>query len=253
MVYLVVKKRVVGFELTLANTPGTLNKITSVTKDHNLNIYYIETYSKSTDKYELFIAIDFNDTKVSPEEILKEFRKYRKYVLEASIAPIFKNIIYPSKFYTKDIGNIRAILFDVANMKGLIEKTREKIGVEAGNALLYYLGDGVGKEIYEIYGSSLGIKDFEEGILLLKTLARGAGWAEIIEYEKKDDKIILKLEKLWECEIQKNTVDKPASHFVRGLLAGFFKTLLEKEVIVKEVKCIAVGNPYCQFEISVIS
>ena len=65
------------------------------------------------------------------------------------------------------------------------------------------------------------------------------------------DKIIIRHDKLWECEVQKGLVDKPASHLLRGVLAGFFKELLGKRVDVNETKCIALGDPYCQFEISV--
>ncbi len=89
--------------------------------------------------------------------------------------------------------------------------------------------------------------------MLLEAITRGAGWTELIGYEEADDKIIIRLERLWECEIQKSIVDKPASNFVRGLLAGFFKKLLGKEVVVKETKCIALGDPYCQFEINIVT
>ena len=67
-----------------------------------------------------------------------------------------------------------------------------------------------------------------------------------------DNKIIIRHNKLWECEIQKGLVDKPASYLLRGILTGFFESLLRKKVLVNETRCVAVGDPYCQFEINIL-
>ena len=252
MVYLLMGEEEVGFELVLADMPGALSRISCIPEEHNLNIRYIETCFRSNREYDLFMAIDFSESEVSPEEILEEFRE-NEYVLDATIAPRFKNIIYPSKFCIKDLGGVRGILCGVATMKGIIRGVKEEMGEEVGNTFLYHMGYDIGREVYRIYAEPLDIREFGDGVKVLKALGRGAGWTEIKEYWMEGSKITIRTERLWECEMQKELVDKPASHFVRGLFAGFFKEFLGKDLKIEETKCIALGDPYCQFEINIIS
>ncbi len=246
-------RELVGFEMVLPNIPGVLRNVCSIIEKYGLNIVYIEGCELSGEAGDFFIAVDFTDTDVTPETLLKEFRKNKEYITSADISPSFSDIIFPSKFCAKDIGGMRAILSSMATMRGIVMGVREHLGVESGNALLYHIGYGIGEEFYKIYAEPRGIKDLNEVFLLIEALTKGSKWGDFIGYERADDKIILKFERLWECEIQKGIVDKPASNFMRGILAGAFETILGKEVIVKETKCIAVGDPYCQFEISIIS
>ncbi len=253
MVYLFKEGRnLIGFDVVLANRPGTLKFVSSLTEKHDLNIVYFEDCGISRETGRFFMAVDFTDKEFSPEDLIKELRENKDYVLNADISPSLSDIIFPSKFCVKDLGGMRALLIGQGNMKGIILGIKGNLGEEGGNAFLYHLGYGVGEEVYKVYAEPREIKDYAKGILLLEALTRGAGWADIIGYEGADDKIIIKLERLWECEIQKGIVDKPASNYMRGILAGFFKALLGKEVVVKETKCIAVGDPYCQFEINII-
>ena len=254
MVFLFKKGReLVGFDIVLPNIPGTLRYICSITEKYGLNIVYIEECGISRESGRFFIVIDFTDKDIAPETLLTEFRKAKKYVYSADFSSSLNDIIYPKSFCSKDIGGVRAILLAVAGMKGIIIGIREHLGEEGGNTLLYHLGYGDGVESYKVYAMSMGIENVTDAISLLAALSKGTGWADIIGYEATDNKITIRLEKLWECEIQKDTVDKPASNYMRGLLAGYFKSLLKKEVIVKETKCIALGDPYCQFEINIIS
>ena len=245
-------RKLVGFEIVLPNIPGTLRYMCSIPEKYGLNIVYIEECGISKESGNFFIAVDFTDKDVDPETLLAEYRRAKEYIISADISSSLNDIIFPKKFCSKDIGSVRAILMAVGGMRGVVMGIREHLGVEGGNALLYHLGYGDGEESYKVYAKSKGIKDLDEAILLFEALTKGTGWADFIGYEIADDKIIIKLEKLWECEIQKGVVDKLASNYMRGVLAGYFKTLLGKEVVVKETKCIAVGDPYCQFEINII-
>ena len=245
-------KKLIGFDIVLTNKPGALRYMSSITEKYGLNIVYIEECGISEESGRFFIAVDFTDKNVDPETLLAEFRNAKKYITSADISSSLNDIIFPKKFCSKDIGSVRAILMAVGGMRGVVMGIREHLGVEGGNALLYHLGYGDGEESYKVYAKPRGIKNLDEAILLLEALTKGTGWADFIGYEVADNKIIIRLERLWEYEIQKGIVDKPASNFVRGILAGVFKKLLGKEVVVKGTRCIAVGDPCCQFEINII-
>ncbi len=243
------KERLVGFDIVLANKPGALESIAFTAKDYRLNIYYIEIESLTKEEYDLFVIYDFSESRHSPEEFIEDLKKGVEYVKKAVISPDFKNIIFPSMFKPMKMGNTRSIIFSEASIRGLITMIKENLGVDPGNALLYHIGYGVGQKVFETHIKPLDIYSIEDLEKLLVALFRGSRWGDIIEYTVEDDKIILKAVNLWECEVQKGLVDKPASHFVRGIAGGLFKSILNREVVVKETKCIALGDPYCQFEI----
>jgi len=258
MVFLLKEGRdLVGYEILLANIPGALKTVSSIPEKYRLNIEYIETCSKAKDIYRLFIAIDFTDADegVTPETILNEYKKAKLYVIDVNIAPSIHNIIFPSRLCVKNIGGMRAILLGLGNMKGLISGIKRNMGPEMGSSFLYHLGYGVGRELYKIYAEPYNIKDIEEGITLLTALARGGGWLDVADKQITDNKIIIKMEQVWECEIPVNEhseKSKTASNYIRGILAGFFETLLQKRVVVKETSCINRGDRYCEFEITIL-
>ena len=246
------REGLVGFDVVLANKPGALESVAFVAKDYGLDIYYIEIESLTREEYDLFIIYDFSGSKCSPEEFISDLEKEVEYVKKAVISPDFKNIIFPSMFKPMEMGDHRAIIFPEADMKGLITMIKENLGVEPGNALLYHIGYGIGQKTFEMHIKPLDIISIEGLERVLVFLFRGSRWGDIREYSVENDKIILKIVNLWECEIQRGAVDRPASHFVRGILAGLFGDFLGKKIDAKETKCIALGDPYCQFEINIV-
>jgi len=238
----------------LSNVPGALDGIVSKISGYNLNIYHIETCSRRGDECSLFIAVDFTDKDVFPEKLLKKFRKV-EYVKDVVISPKFKNVIYPSRFYPMDLGGIRSIIAAEGNMRGIIEGIKEEMGEEIGNAFLYRIGYEIGRKAYKLFAEKLGIESFDEGIKIIRALARGAGWCDIKEVIRDDNNnnnnIIIRVEHIWECESQRGKVNKPASYLVKGAYVGFFKEFLNIDVKAKETKCIALGDPYCEFEITI--
>ena len=53
----------------------------------------------------------------------------------------------------------------------------------------------------------------------------------------------------FECTPFKGKRDRPMSHLIRGGLAGVFREAYGREFMVREVKCIAKGDEYCEFVI----
>jgi predicted hydrocarbon binding protein len=250
MVFLVKYGReLVGFEIELNNVPGALAYISSVPEKFGLNIYYVEILSLSEDKYDFFMGIDFTDSRVLPSMLLDEIKKDKKYVIDAKLAPEFKDIIYTSKFYVRSLDGLRALLFGIANMMGVAKGIKRELGIEAGSNLLYHLGYGVGEETRRIYSDPRSITSVEDGIMLIRVLTRGSGWADLFEYEVSERRIILRFKELWECEIHKDKEERPVGSYMRGILTGYFQKLLKRPITTKETKCIAKGDPYCEFQI----
>ena len=244
-------KNLYGFEVDLNNVPGALAAVTSVAHSHRLNISYIEILSYTEETYSLFMVLDFTDVEMDPAQIQREIKRKKKYVRDVTISPSYKDVIFPSKFSPLYVGPSRAVILGEATLHGLIEQIKSNLGEKAGQSFLYQLGIGIGQWVYKKY-SSLTTDDINDNIKLLAAFCKGVRWGEVIDYFIEEDKIIIRIRDLWECDIQKDIVNEPASHLVRGIIAGYAMKLFNHEVIVNETKCMAIGDPYSEFEVNII-
>jgi predicted hydrocarbon binding protein len=73
------------------------------------------------------------------------------------------------------------------------------------------------------------------------------------DYKIRSDKEFwITVDRLWECESLKGKIDKPAGNLFRGMLTGIFRGFFNRDVVVKETECIAIGDDHCKFEATII-
>ena len=60
-------------------------------------------------------------------------------------------------------------------------------------------------------------------------------------------RFVMRLHGNFECTPFIGKKDRPVSHLIRGGLAGVFKEAYGRDFRVREVKCIAKGDEYCEF------
>jgi hypothetical protein len=244
-------REIVGYEVGLYDVPGALKRVLDVFVKYNINLTYIERYSALPGTAYFFIGADFTNIDISPILVLEEIKKLTEHVSDAKIAPRIGDIIYSSKPHFKDVGGERAILLYLSNIRGFLNGIRDELGYDIGSSVIYRIGYTTGKESYNYYSERIKLKGISELIEFLKALFNASAWGYISSYDMKEDKIILRIEKSWECETMKGEIDSPASYYLRGFLAGFIEKYLGRKVGVKETKCIAVGDPYCEFNITI--
>jgi|Deesub1362A_J573_1020465.scaffolds.fasta_scaffold00012_123 hypothetical protein len=245
-------RNLVGFEITLYNVPGSLSTATGVFKQYNVNIVFIEMFSVAKEEGILFVVGDFTDVEVDPDMVYKDLKDLRDYIKDVNIAPTIGDIVYSSNIVVKDLGGVRAIIWSHANMSGFIEGVREKLGVEMGVNLLFHIGRDVGEKVYDYYIKKAGVSAVEDVVSGLNAVISGHKWGKIIDSMVDDKRVILRFSNLWECEVLHNKVSEPASNFFRGVLCGLFSRFYGREVVVREVKCVAVGDNYCEYVIEVV-
>jgi len=244
-------REIIGYEVELYDRPGVLKKVLEIFAKYNINITYIERYSALLGPAYFFIAADYTGLTISPYKILEELKRLKNYVKNVTIASQLGDIIYSSNIHIKDIGGERAITFGLSDMKGLLNGIRKKLGISMGSSLLYHIGYGVGKECYQHYTKNIEIKDLNNLIAMMKAILNANAWGYITDYKVEENRLILRIENLWECETMKNETEAPASYYVKGFLSGLVDSFLNKKVVTREKKCIALGDPYCEFEINI--
>jgi len=155
----------------------------------------------------------------------------------------------PLKYYPLRFHGMRIVIFGEPVLKSIVEGIKKEYGKTAGPILLWNIGYqgglGVAKEFKEKYK----FENIEDYFAMLRLRGIVLGWFVIshIDIHLKNNIIVLRMTDNWECNMVKGKFKTPQSHFVRGIISGFASYILGKNMVAKEIKCIAKGDNYCEF------
>ena len=140
-------------------------------------------------------------------------------------------------------GEARLVVFTLEDIHRLFERLRE-IG-PGGLAIMYHMGFGAGEALAERIARCF--KDNKKALeyVLLYYESLGQGRFKLKSYVE-GVRCRIEVRELMECIGV--TSNEPNSQLFRGLLAGLLSRLWKSDVEVAEVRCIAMGDPYCEFE-----
>jgi len=119
--------------------------------------------------------MDFSNTSITPEEILRIVRKERFVKNAHLLTPNSIGILYDDHFFPLVISGRRAVIFRRRVYENLFNGIREKFGT-AGEAMLYYQGYAIGQRMCQAYMEDHGLKDPTELAELLMIDAKTLGW-----------------------------------------------------------------------------
>ena len=140
-------------------------------------------------------------------------------------------------------GEARLVAFTLKEIHDLFSMLRELDG--AGIAIIYHMGFRAGEALARRLSDVFRDNRRKLEYLLLYYESLGHGRFRLKSYMEGTYCRVLAWE-LSECMGVKS--GSPNSHLFRGLLAGFLSNIWEGEVQVLETRCIAIGDPYCEFE-----
>jgi len=246
-------RKLCGFLLEAENKPGLLSEISKVLGKHNVNILCIAfSTSLPIRKSETgLIYLDLTDADASAEELARETEEIKAVKSLKIIYPPTEGFIVDNLSRKLLVCNHRVIIIPWRLYKGLLVKIREELGT-AGEVFLYYSGFHSGFEIAKLnmeMGAKLGLADPEQ-ILKLITLnllnSLGYGKLKLLSLKTNPAEATIRVYDSFECELGAGS-RKPFSAFLRGIIAGISTVFLNEKMSAKETKCIAKGDPYCEF------
>jgi len=235
------------FYFTVLNKPGQLKKALEVFAKYNINILNISAHAMPEwDRAPIFTFVDFTDADASVEEVKKELERATQGEVYVKTPPVRGFMMDEFAFPLYAFPGVRSIIMLELDFQEMIKGLYEKLGKNAA-VFLYYLAYSGGKFIGEYLSEKLGLKGRELLVEILKTYQAG-GWGrvELLTYDPEELKITLRLHDSIECKTFKGS-NECASHFIRGHLSGLLSGLLGVSVRFMESKCIAKGDPYCEF------
>jgi len=197
--------------------------------------------------------VDLTDADVSAEELADEVRRIRGVKDVKVISPKIEGFIADDFSCILKMGSDRCIILRKQGYKGLITNIREKFGT-GGEAFLYYIGFETGVEYGKSHrgmGLKLGIVD---PIKIYRDISAslfnsvGFGRMEVVKISANPLEATIRVYDSFECELGVGT-GKTYSHLIRGMHAGVLTALFSRKMKAEETKCIAKGDPYCEFKV----
>ncbi|MEM1545346.1 MAG: hypothetical protein QXY40_08945 [Candidatus Methanomethylicia archaeon] len=245
-------KNIVAFDIVIPSKPGVLASISNVFSKYNINILSVTLPSTISEKERVhgFIVGDFSNSLLSPEDIKSKIEELEVVFEVRIVKPIEGSIIYSRNLFPIYQGDVRSIMIDQNTIKVLLSLFKEHFGEGFTESLLYYTGYNTGKAFHKVYIGDKNIK-LEEALELLNAFLIGFGWARIVNVRLYEDNIVVQTDRLWECEVLEGKVQGSASRYFKGFLEGFLFSFLKKNIRITETSCIALGNSFCTFQISI--
>ncbi len=196
--------------------------------------------------------LDFSSSVVTPEEALELVSRQEFVRSVRLILPSGNRVLSDDYFFPLVVGGERVVIFRRRVYEALFKGIREKFGT-AGEVMLYYVGFNIGYQAYSDYASIADSEKPEATLELARTFLRTMGWGivEVVKMDLEKCEARVRVYDSFECEIGGGS-EASYGHFSRGVVAGFFTRLLNRDVKAVETMCIAKGDPWCEFTIGAL-
>ena len=238
---------IVEFYFTVPNRPGQLKRALEVFARYRVNILNLSAHAlPEWERGSVFVFADFTGLSVSAEKVKRELEEVtgsRVYVKEP---PVRGFMMDEFAFPLYAFPSARLIILLGRDFQEMVRGLYREVGQTAA-VFLYHLAYSGGRFLAEYLSEKLGLRGRELLAEALKIYqASGWGRVEIVECDLHKLRVVLRLYDSIECEAFRGS-GEAASQFIRGHLSGLLSGLLRTDVRVMETKCIAKGDPYCEF------
>ena len=247
-------RMIYGFHISLE--PRTiyeteiLERMTNLISSRNISIVHMYTCLNLMEESYCIIYIDLTDRDdVSVEELVQALRRTPLVTDVKLIRPLFRGFTFDPHIFPLMKNDRRIIVLGRLAYEGFIKQGRRDMG-SGFNTVLYIVGFDIGSNIFKEICNVIGRWRIEDllnwGSAIFQEM--GYGRMKIISWNSEVKEAAIRVYDSFECELFKGS-GRCESHLVRGIIAGWFSELFEKELIAVETKCIAKGDPYCEFEV----
>jgi len=243
------RKKYFIVSLHLENKPGALGNLANLLGIRGINI--LEGFFGGM-SYESKATVSFfleSTNQQMDEGFLKDFLTSSVYVSDVEVKTGSDGFICDSLNFPVTWNNgERAVVMRVEGLRAMLDAVKSSDPRE-GEAAIYAQGFSFGKTAWEDLMSVHRPKSKDTLAEMLKIyIATGWGRIELSELNPVHRTARVRLSDGFECSGL--STGKPESHFISGHLAGAFSAYFGSDVKAVETKCIAKGDPHCEFDIS---
>jgi predicted hydrocarbon binding protein len=232
----------------MRNTKGVLASV--LTRLSSLGVNILSGYTAANEGQETGIWCSFIENNGVEESRLKSALLEVQGVVEVDVLSDVDGLImdmlsFPLIWNTGE----RAVLLGQERFSKMLDRLRDSFGM-AGNVMVYQEGLSVGDGLARFFVGKMGDRFVKNHLPQIFGVfsAAGVGQVEIAHYELDQLKVDLILKNSMECSGHQSK--KHHSEFLRGVIAGMIEVVVGGRVKCEEIRCIAIGDDYCEFIIT---
>jgi len=228
---------------------GILRDITDVLSDLGLNLHNISAYVEGG-RGAIYLVVNISG---KPESIINDIKdKFSSingigrilYQISEREGLLIDTLNFPLMRYDD-----RIFTLTKESWKTLTSDLIAILGSEAYHAIIYRIGYEMGKGFAENYVDIARRTGIEEPMDVIRYVMSGmlaaSGWGRS-SLELGEDTLRVKIEENLEAEASPKS-SEPSCYFTKGVITGALTRILRSPVEVKETKCRAAGDEYCEF------
>ncbi|MEM4873573.1 MAG: hypothetical protein QW518_07915 [Thermofilaceae archaeon] len=228
---------------------GVLDKLVDVLAGMGVPILLLKvSAARAGEALTAILIADLKGKERMAEDIAQKMKRV-PYVSDVLYAPpIVDGVAIDPFSFPLLLQGDRAIIFSRPIYEGLVKEGWQRFGTPYA-ILLYTVGYGAGFRGYEKHSK---IVDRRHAWKLFESylLAVGFGRFEIVRLDDERREAVVRVYDSFECELFQGA-GEIRGNFIRGLiagwLAGYWGVTGEFEVVAREMRCIAKGDPYCEY------
>lgn len=241
--------RLLGLKLDLVNRPSSFASVLTVTAEDGFNVLcgLVEAAAPSDERASMLLILDATSSSTSSDQLLEKLRGLPDVMDVKMAKPEVDGLFIDPFHFPILVGSTRAMTLTCTSFVNAIEHLKRELG-SAGEAILFYEGVAAGEAMEREWRPLLSSFTGEQVFASVLRILRSLGWliGEVLKWDERGPEVIVRAYELFECRLAK-AKDKPNSQFFRGLITGLARSLLKRDVVAVETRCVAKGDPFCEF------
>jgi predicted hydrocarbon binding protein len=230
--------------------PKTLDDVVDVFDAYNINLVMgLMLGNLREDRRILGAFIDYTEAAIPLNEIFTILKKIPGVFNVEFKEGLRNDLAVCQLHYPPTVLGEESVVFRLSVLKSWFNRLWEVFGSGAAK-IFYEAGVKAGKDAAKFFAEKLRL----EGEMLARFMASvgsSLGWGRFTleELDMEKNKLRVRAENLFECKL----AGKPGEargYFIRGYILGAATQIFKTEnLTIEETKCIAKGDPYCEFQI----
>ncbi len=245
--------RLGGLWIVAEKEHAVMRSVLDVCSKYNAYLIYLNFLLDQKKGEKVFtLFYDLTSCSVTLDKLAEEIKALKSIKKVLVIEQQAEGFIADTVTSQLTMGGVRGFFMRRHLWVVLVNKIREKFG-SAGEALLYYMGLDMGINAASEHLKIAKTVKLEDPEQIIKTLGApifssvGLGRMQIDMFTLDPPYALISVFDNFECEVAPAS-SKPYSQFARGIISGYLTKVLNTEIGVEEIECLAKGDPCCRFE-----
>lgn len=226
---------------------GILATILKEFSKRNIPLFQVRTFIlPHTGEFRVVIVADIKGGENTAKELVREISSFEFTKSVNYAEPLFDGFALDLWSFPPILIGERAIILRKSFYEGFIKEGWRHLG-EGWGSILYHVGLYGGINVYDKYFDLT--KNKQMLLRLLEEMGRIVGFGVFKIVSISENKIVLRIYDCFECQLLKDIGVKMSS-FLKGVLVGWFSrywNIDPQKIVATERKCMARGDPYCEY------